>query len=110
MQELGCASGTVISTGGGLVVDPANLASLQSHALIACLWASPEVIYERVRYQSHRPLLQAADPLGKIRELLAARAAFYKQADMLVGVDFRAPLETARHIATSFRRALTAKP
>ena len=28
VQELGSASGTVISTGGGLVVDPANLASL----------------------------------------------------------------------------------
>jgi shikimate kinase len=66
-----------------------------------------QIIYERVRHQSHRPLLQAPDPLAKITELLAARAPQYKQADLLVGVDFRAPLETARHIAASMRRLQT---
>lgn len=104
VKELESAQRTVISTGGGLIVDPENLASLRRHALIACLWASPPVIYERVRHQSHRPLLQAPDPLGKIQELLATRAPFYKQADLLVGVDFRAPVETARFIAAAYRR------
>lgn len=103
-KELESAHGKVISTGGGMVVNPDNLESLRRHALIFCLWASPEVIFERVRHQSHRPLLQTPDPLGKIRELLAARAPFYKQADVLVGVDYRAPIETARFIAASFRR------
>lgn len=103
-RELESARGKVISTGGGLVVNPENLASLRRHALIFCLWASPEVIFERVRHQSHRPLLQTPDPLGKIRELLGARAPFYKQADVLVGVDYRAPVETARFIAASYRR------
>lgn len=113
VKELETASDTVISTGGGLVVNPDNLASLQTHSLVACLWASPAVIYERVRYQAHRPLLQAPDPLAQITELLAARAPFYKQADLLVGVDFRAPPESARHIATAFHRLQTtdtAKP
>ena len=104
VKELEAASDTVISTGGGLVVNPENFASLQAHSLLVCLWASPAVIYERVRHQSHRPLLQAPDPLAMITELLAARAPFYKQADLLVGVDFRAPPESARHIATAFRR------
>lgn len=104
VKELEVAKDTVISTGGGLVVNPDNFASLQAHSLVVCLWASPAVIYERVRYQSHRPLLQAPDPLAKITGLLAARAPFYKQADLLVGVDFRAPPESARHIAAAFRR------
>lgn len=110
VKELESASDTVISTGGGLVVSPDNLASLQAHSLVVCLWASPAVIYERVRYQAHRPLLQSPDPLAKINELLAARAPFYKQADLLVGVDFRAPPESARHIATAFRRLQSAAP
>ena len=95
----------VISTGGGLVVNPANFASLRRHCLIVCLWASPEVIYERVRTQTHRPLLQSPDPLGKIREMLAVRRPHYLKADVIVGVDYRSPLETARHVASSFRRA-----
>lgn len=107
VQELESAKDTVISTGGGLVVNPDNLASLKRHSLVACLWASPQVIYDRVRHQSHRPLLQAPDPLAKIAELLAVRTPMYKQADLLVGVDFRAPQETARHIAASLRRLQT---
>src|ERR1700687_1829594 len=31
-------SQTIISTGGGLVVDPANLQSLRRHSLVLCLW------------------------------------------------------------------------
>ncbi|HSH92758.1 MAG TPA: shikimate kinase, partial [Roseimicrobium sp.] len=64
---------TVISTGGGLAANEANLESLKSHALVVCLWASPEKIFDRVKNQSHRPLLHDADPLGKIRQLLASR-------------------------------------
>ncbi len=104
VAELATASGKVISTGGGMIVDPANLASLRGHSLVVCLWASPEVIFERVRHQAHRPLLQTEDPLGRIRDLLRQRAPFYRQADVLVGVDFRAPVETARFVAASFRR------
>jgi len=112
VRELESARRKVISTGGGMVVNPENLESLRRHALIFCLWASPEVIFGRVRHQSHRPLLHTSDPLGKIRELLGTRAPFYKQADVLVGVDYRAPVETARFIAASYRRQLAggAKP
>ncbi|MFM7100370.1 MAG: shikimate kinase [Verrucomicrobiota bacterium] len=109
-RELESATGKVIATGGGLAVDPANLASLRRHALVVCLWASPEVIHERVRHQHHRPLLLTADPLGRIRELLAQRAPAYRSADVLVGVDFRSPIDTARFVAASFRRARQAGP
>lgn len=109
VAELEGRSGLVISTGGGLIVNPANLESLRRHSLIVCLWASPGVIYERVRHQTHRPLLQTADPLGRITELLANRRPAYQEADILFGVDFRTPNETARQIANSFRR-LQANP
>lgn len=55
IREYETQQGLILSTGGGLVVRPENLASLRTHALIVCLWASPAVIYERVRYQGHRP-------------------------------------------------------
>ena len=68
-------------------LNPQNLASLKTHALVVCLWASPEKIWERVKNQTHRPLLHDADPQKKIRELLAAREPFYKQADVLLNTD-----------------------
>lgn len=95
----------VFSTGGGLAANEENLASLKTHALVVCLWASPEVIWERVRSQSHRPLLHDPDPLGKIRHLLATREPFYKQADVLVNTEMRSVKEVAQHVLHQFHLA-----
>src|SRR2546426_1872524 len=48
VAELAKLQRTVISTGGGLAANNENMANLKTHALIVCLWASPEVIWERV--------------------------------------------------------------
>jgi len=105
VADLGQGEKSVIATGGGLAAGAANLASLKEHALVVCLWASPEVIWERVRGQAHRPLLQEADPMGKIRQLLAAREPFYKQADVLVNTEMRSIKEVGHHVLYEFRLA-----
>ena len=105
IAELAARTRTVISTGGGLPVNTTNLNSLKQHALVVCLWSSPEKIFERVRDQSHRPLLHDPDPLGKIRSLLAAREEFYKQADVLMNSEFRSIREVAQQVMLQFRRA-----
>lgn len=110
VTELAARTRTVISTGGGLPVNPANLNSLKTHALVVCLWASPERIFERVRNQDHRPLLHDSDPLGKIRTLLAAREPFYRQADVLVNTELRSAREVALQVMHQFRSALVDQP
>ena len=100
---------TVIATGGGLPANPENLASLKTHALVVCLWASPEKIWERVKNQSHRPLLHDANPQAKIRELLAAREPFYKQADVLLNTELRSVREVAQQIVHQFRLATSSR-
>src|SRR2546425_11028651 len=40
VNELASARSTVIATGGGMIANAANLASLKQHALVVCLWAS----------------------------------------------------------------------
>ena len=95
----------VISAGGGVVANPDNLASLKSHALVICLWASPESIWVRVRTQTHRPLLQTGDPLRKIRELLEQRSAAYHQADAMIHTGCRSPKEVAQQVLHQFRLA-----
>jgi shikimate kinase len=107
--ELAAHRKTMISTGGGLPTNPENLAALKTHALVICLWASPEKIWERVRYQSHRPLLHDPDPQKKIRELLALREPFYKQADVLINTDQRSAREVAQQIVLQFKLATRPK-
>ena len=105
VAELTRQERTVIATGGGLPADEANLASLKTHALVVCLWASPEAIWERVRGHSHPPLLNEPDPLAKIRQLLAARESFYRQADVLVNTGMRSVREVAQHVTHQFQMA-----
>ena len=105
VAELAGRQRTVISTGGGIGANPRHLEALREHALVVCLWASPEKIWERVRQQTHRPLLQEADPLAKIRQLLAAREAAYKQADLILNTDLRPLREVAALVMHHFQPA-----
>ncbi|OQC25465.1 MAG: Shikimate kinase [Verrucomicrobia bacterium ADurb.Bin063] len=102
VEELTRREKTVIATGGGLPIDPDNLASLKTHSLVICLWASPETIWERTRGHSHRPLLNESDPLTKIRQLLAAREPYYRQADVLVNTEMRSLREVVQHVLHQF--------
>jgi shikimate kinase len=95
----------VIATGGGLIMNPNNLTNLQSHALVVCLWASAETIWERVRSQTHRPLLQTANPLVKIKELLDQRGPTYRKADVLIHTGLRSPREVALQVIHQFNLA-----
>ena len=105
VEELTRRKRTVVATGGGLPVNPANLASLKTHALVVCLWASAGTILERVSGHSHRPLLNEASPKEKIEELLKVRGPFYKQADVLVNTEMRSLREVTQQIIHQFRIA-----
>jgi len=105
VAELASARRMVISSGGGLAAQPDNLTSLKGHSLVVCLWASPDVIWERVRHQTNRPLLNDPDPPGRIRALLAAREPFYRQADVLVNTEMRSVKEVAHHVLHHFHAA-----
>jgi shikimate kinase len=105
VAELARMRRTVFATGGGLGGNPEHLASLKEHALVVCLWAGPEVIWQRVRSQAHRPLLQGPDAMNKIRELLDVRGPIYRQADILIGTGMRSIKEVAFQVRHSFEEA-----
>ena len=109
VHDLEARQRTVISTGGGLPANPDNLASLKTHALVVWLCASEEKIWERVRNQSHRPLLHDSDPQRKIHDLLVLRKPFYSQADVLINTDLRSAREVAQQIVLQFRLATRAE-
>jgi shikimate kinase len=74
----------VISTGGGMIANPDNLKTLKKMGKIICLTADPQVILERIKHNTHRPLLNDPDPLSKIMALFISREPYYMQADYTV--------------------------
>ncbi len=82
-QVMGCTN-QVVSTGGGAVIRDENRDAFKQAGYVVCLTARPEVIFERVKRETHRPLLKTPDPLAKIRELLDQRQKFYALADFTI--------------------------
>ncbi len=76
--ELAGRERLVIATGGGLLLDPANVATLSKNTPIFCLTADPAEIVRRVgRTGAERPLLAGPDAAGQVQRILAARSAAY---------------------------------
>ncbi|MCM8812682.1 MAG: AAA family ATPase [Candidatus Omnitrophica bacterium] len=91
VEEQSRRGGKIIACGGGVVLRPENLVHLRRQGVIVCLQARPEVILERTRGSSQRPLLNVPDPLETIRQLQQARQAYYAQADYTVDTSDSCP-------------------
>lgn len=84
---------TVVATGGGAVLAPANWAVWRPNSLIVALTARPDTLIERVRLQAEasgdlakRPLL-AGDAAARMRAMLAARAPLYAAGDVAIDTE-----------------------
>jgi 3-dehydroquinate synthase len=91
--ELAARDRTVISTGGRLMLDPRNVASLSRNARVFCLVATPDEIFERVANDETsvaRPMLAVPDPRRRIVELLAERSPGYRRFAQLMTDSVRA--------------------
>lgn len=77
-------SNCVVSCGGGLPVPDGMPELLKKKGVAVCLWATPEVIHERTKGNSTRPLLNVTDPLSSIRKLLEQREPRYRATGNLV--------------------------
>lgn len=92
----------VLSLGGGATVDPISRALVRDGNLVVRLEASPETILTRLRHgpgAEERPMLQTAEPLARIRSLLAARSEAYAIAHRSIDTDGRSPREVADEVA-----------
>lgn len=87
-KMLGSMNNQIISVGGGLPLREENRALLRKLGQVFYLRARPETIYERVKHDTTRPLLQGPDSQEKIRTLLTKRdGAYTEAADVIIDVD-----------------------
>ncbi|MCM1157061.1 MAG: AAA family ATPase [Bacteroidales bacterium] len=79
---------TVLATGGGMPLRAENARLLKEIGKVCYLTAAPQVIYERIKGNTDRPLLQGDNPYGKICELMKERKPKYQMAaDVAVDTD-----------------------
>lgn len=86
----------VVSTGGGAFIDSENRENLRNGNLVIHLHVRPETVVERLRNSRSgrpRPLLDSADPLQRVVQLMADRKEAYKAAHVTIGVDDRTRYE-----------------
>lgn len=77
IDELTQSPRAVLSTGGGAVLRAANRQHLHQRGKVVYLKSSPDELFRRLRHDVNRPLLQVADPLGRLRDLYAERDPLY---------------------------------
>jgi shikimate kinase len=85
-RELSQKQGLVVSTGGRLMLDPANAEMLSRKGQVFCLKATPEEIFDRVSKDKDvkRPLLDTPDPMQRVVGLLKQREAGYGRFTQLM--------------------------
>jgi shikimate kinase len=79
IEQLSAADDIVLATGGGTVLRSVNREQLRRHTHVFYLRSTPEELFRRLRHDTHRPLLQVADPLRRLRELYRERDPLYRQ-------------------------------
>ena len=78
----------IISVGGGLPLREENRRLLHELGQVFYLRANAGTIYERLKGDTTRPLLQCSDPRKKIRTMMRQRDSFYMDAaDVVIQVD-----------------------
>lgn len=76
----------ILATGGGAFIPPATREILLERAITVWLKGDFETIMERVSRKDTRPLLQVADPRGRMRELMDERYPIYGKAHITVNI------------------------
>ncbi len=67
----------VLSTGGGSVLSPINRSHLRKRMSVVYLRAQPTELFQRLRHDTQRPLLQVDDPLQRLQTLYNERHGLY---------------------------------
>ena len=104
IEQLSAMNGIVLATGGGAVIAETTRRFLKSRGRVIYLRAAPEDLWRRTRRDRNRPLLQTADPLGKLRTLHEQRDPLYREvADLIVDTGS----QSVAHLTSKIQQLLT---
>jgi 3-dehydroquinate synthase len=85
LEDLAERSDLVLATGGGAILSPHNRSVLKASGAVVYLKSNVHDLWQRTRHDTNRPLLQTADPRGKLQELFEQRDPLYAEiADIVM--------------------------
>ncbi|MDJ0993900.1 MAG: shikimate kinase [Dinoroseobacter sp.] len=97
----------ILSTGGGAFLAQRNRDVIAQYGVSVWLDADLELLWNRVRHKTTRPLLLTDDPKATLTEIYRARVPFYSKAQVRVPA---APELSIEQMAHRVREALIAAP
>lgn len=77
----------ILSTGGGAFMSETNRAEIEAHGVSVWLRADLELLWQRVRHKTTRPLLRTANPKETLAGIYAARTPVYALASIAVDAE-----------------------
>ena len=90
---------SVISTGGGAPAFNGNMKLLKNIGTVIYLKADARTIYERIKSETHRPVLGADGfTLKSVSDKLSEREKIYEKADIIIYTEGLTPLSAAEEI------------
>jgi shikimate kinase len=107
VERLLAGKPAVLSTGGGAFLAARNREAISEVGVSVWLRADLELLWERVRHKTTRPLLQTADPKATLKSLYDARVGTYARADLVVDAH---PKYTINDMTEQVIRVLGTRP
>lgn len=98
LKDLKGEKNLIISTGGGMYLKEENRNLLKENTFTVYLSAGEDTLFERLKNDTSRPLLNVKNLKQRISELLKERVNIYKLADLELKTDNKTPLQTAQEI------------
>lgn len=102
-------SGCVVACGGGLIMAPGILETLEQRGVVVCLHASVETILKRTMNNDKRPLLNVEDPQSRVRKLLTERDPLYKKVRLGLCTENQTIRELVRRLESLYLREARAR-
>jgi shikimate kinase len=101
LLELRMNNNSVISTGGGTLLNRDNIRLMEQRGIIFCLNSAPEIILQRISNDIERPLLSAPS-LKQIKKILAQRKEAYASFQYQLETSNRSIDEIAENIVSVY--------
>ena len=99
VREISQTEPAIVSCGGGAVLRDQNTQMMKESGRIVLLTATPETVYQRVKNNTDRPLLNGHMNVEYIASLMEKRRALYAGAcDISVSTDGKTPEQIAMEI------------
>ncbi len=88
----------IISLGGGAFENEENRKLLLENSTVIYLKASPQAIYDRIKSETHRPLLRRDFSVEKIKQIMDKRKKNYEKAHFTIDTTDKSPYNIVKEI------------